>query len=79
VILAAFKDKSRILRVLTFDHYDLNRAREVHLMQTQFCWISDSKTYQPNKLRLSIAKFSMNTRVVVYKLVKQLRLIIVAD
>jgi hypothetical protein len=35
--IIAFKDKSRILLVLTFVHSDLNiLSSEIHLMQTQF-------------------------------------------
>jgi hypothetical protein len=39
--IAALEDKSRILLMLTFGHSNL--------MQTQFFWIPDSKTYQPTK------------------------------
>jgi hypothetical protein len=38
--IAAFKVKSRIISTW---------ATEVYLMQTQFVWIPDLKTYQPTK------------------------------
>jgi hypothetical protein len=50
--ITSCKVKSRILLVLTFGHSNLiSGAIEVQLMQTQFYWIPDLKTYQRSKLQ----------------------------
>jgi len=48
--ITAFKVKSRNLSMLTFSHSDLN-IWSFQLMQTQFYWIPDSKTYQRSKFQ----------------------------
>jgi len=50
--IAAFKVKSHNLPMLTFDILTwISRATEVHLMQTKFCWIPDSKLYKCSKFQ----------------------------
>jgi len=50
--IAAFKVKSRILPVLTFGHSKLNIwSRRSPIDESQFCWISDLKTYQRSKFQ----------------------------
>ena len=50
--IAAFKVKSRNLPVLTFTIPTwISGATEVQLMQTQFAWIPDLKTYQLSKFQ----------------------------
>ena len=35
----------------------ISRAIEVHLIQTQFCWIPNSKTYQPTKVQYKMSSY----------------------
>jgi hypothetical protein len=50
--IAAFKVKSRNLLVLTFGYSNLNISiYRYPIVQTQFCWIPDSKAYQCSKFQ----------------------------